>query len=145
MSERYAGPADSARVEESSPHDDALIRRPLLGRVVVVAGHAPALATLATALVDAGALVAFVAPAGSAPTADAQVRADPADPQVWERIAPHVEQRLGPVDGVVTDATTRPIVEVVFGPDLLRRGHGAVIVGADLPVRAVVSALLDMP
>jgi hypothetical protein len=135
MSERYAAPADCARVSDS----------PLLGRVVVVAGHAPTLASLAAALVDAGALVAFVAPNASAPTADAQVHADPADPQVWERIAPHVEQRLGPVDGVVTDAATRPTVEAVFGPDLLRRGHGAVLVGDDLPAEAVVSALLGRP
>ena len=110
-----------------------------------MAGHAPTLASLAAALVDAGALVAFVAPNASAPTADAQVHADPADRQVWERIAPHVEQRLGPVDGVVTDAVTEPVVEEVFGPDLVRRGHGAVVVGDDLPAAAVVSALLDMP
>ena len=119
--------------------------RPLEGRVIVVAGHAATLASLAAALVDAGALVAFVAPNASAPIADAQVHADPADPQVWERIAPHIEQRLGPVDGVVTDAETRETVEAVFGPDLLRRGHGLVLVGDGLPVETLISALLDMP
>src|SRR4051794_26600938 len=80
MCARYAGPADSARVSET----------PLQGRVVVVAGHAPGLVALAGALVEKGALVAFVAPSGTAPTAHAQVRADPLDADVWERVAPHV-------------------------------------------------------
>ena len=71
--------------------------------------------------------------------------ADPADPGVWVRIAPHVEQRLGPVDGVVTDAVSLVTAEAVFGPDLLRRGHGSVLAGAGLPVADVVSALLGRP
>jgi hypothetical protein len=118
---------------------------PLLGRVVVVAGHAPELSANATALVAAGAMVGVVSPAPEAPDAQASVRADATDPTVWERIAPHVEQRLGPVDGVVTDAVTRPIAEQVFGPDLVRRGHGVVLVADGLSTDDLVSALLDMP
>jgi NAD(P)-dependent dehydrogenase (short-subunit alcohol dehydrogenase family) len=123
---------------------------PLLGRVVVVAGRVTGLSRLATALVDAGALVAYVAPTDAVPVAHASVRADPADPSVWERIAPHVEQRLGPVDGVVTDAATAATVEAVFGPDLVRRGHGSVFVVDelavdDLGIDSVVSALLGTP
>ena len=135
MCARYSRPTDCAPVSECR----------LLGRVVVVAGHAPGLAALSAALVDAGALVAFVGPDASVPSAQASVRADPRDPAVWERIAPHVEQRLGPVDGVVTDAPTAAIVDAVFGPDFGRRGHGAVIVGDELSVDAVVSALLGRP
>ena len=120
----------------------AVTDTPLLGRVVVVAGHASGLARLAADLVECGAFVAYVGPERSVPVARASVRADPTDPTVWERIALHVEQHLGPVDGVVTDAVTRPVVVEVFGPDLVRRGHGSVLVGDDLPVADVVSALL---
>lgn len=126
--------------------DFALVTEtPLLGRVVVVAGHAPDLAALAADLVGAGALVAFVAPDGGVPAAQASVRADPADSTVWERIAPHVEQRLGPVDGVVTDARSEATVRAVFGPDLVRRGHGSVLLADGLTVDGVVSALLGTP
>jgi hypothetical protein len=80
------------------------------------------------------------------PAAQASVRADPADPTVWERIAMHVEQHLGPVDGVVSDARTEAVVRAVFEPDLVRRGHGRVVVlGADEGVDDAVSALLGTP
>jgi NAD(P)-dependent dehydrogenase (short-subunit alcohol dehydrogenase family) len=132
--------ADSAPVTKTPlPHSR------MQGRVVVVAGHATGLAGLATSLVEAGALVAYVAPTDALPVAQASVRADPADPSVWERIAPHVEQRLGPVDGVVTDAASAATVQAVFGPDLVRRGHGAVLVVDDLAVDSVISALLGTP
>jgi hypothetical protein len=126
------GRADSAPVTGSR----------LLGRVYVVAGGEPGLVDVAAALVDAGAFVAFVAVELTAVSAHTNFRADPGDPGVWERVAPYVEQRLGPVDGVVTDRATRPVVDAVFAADIRRRGHGDVVVvsPADEVVQ-VVSAL----
>lgn len=100
----------------------------LTGRVVVVAGDDRLLVAVARSAAAAGALVAVVAP--SRPTLPGALcfRADPADTEAWSRIAPHVEQRLGPVDAVVTDARTAAACEAVFGQDLRRRGHGAVVV-----------------
>lgn len=102
----------------------------LLGRVVVVAGSHPTFPDLVAKLVDAGAFVAFVSTTGGGPVAHAGFKTDPADPVVWERVAPHVEQRLGPVDLVVGDAHTGQLLESVFRPDLVRRGHGDVVVAA---------------
>jgi hypothetical protein len=99
----------------------------LLGRVVVVAGGHPGFPGLVDALVEAGAFVAFVAADATAPAAHAGFRADPTDPQVWERVAPHVEQRLGPVDAVVVDGSADAVVRSVFLTDLRRRGHGDVL------------------
>jgi hypothetical protein len=102
----------------------------VLGRVVVVAGEHPAFPDLVNALTDAGAFVAFVSATRTVPSAGASFRADPADPSVWGRVAPHVEQRLGPVDVVVAEAACLTVVEPVFLPDLRRRGHGAVLTAA---------------
>jgi hypothetical protein len=98
-----------------------------LGRVVVVAGDRPVLAEVAAQLVAAGAFVATVSTLIRVPTAQLSFRADPGDAQVWQRVAPHVEQHLGPVDAVVTDDIRQQLLEEVFGADLRRRGHGAVI------------------
>jgi hypothetical protein len=54
-------------------------------------------------------------------------RADPLDPATWERLYPHIEQRLGPVDAVLADPTALAVIEAVFRPDMLRRGHGAIV------------------
>jgi hypothetical protein len=54
-------------------------------------------------------------------------RADPLDPATWERLYPHIEQRLGPVDAVLADPSALDIIEAVFRPDMLRRGHGAIV------------------
>jgi hypothetical protein len=119
----------------------------LLGRVVVVAGADARLAAVAAAATAAQAQVAVVSTA-LAPSTDATVRfnADPCDPDAWERIAVHVEQHLGPVDGVVTDDAGRPAVEAVFAVDLARRGRPAVVVvRPDDDVEAVVTRLRDTP
>jgi hypothetical protein len=99
----------------------------LAGRVFIVAGSGARLGEMADALAAAHALVAVV---GSIPIASeiaAHFHADPVDESVWERVVPHVEQRLGPIDGVITDESARSIGERLVGPDLRRRGHGAVI------------------
>jgi NAD(P)-dependent dehydrogenase (short-subunit alcohol dehydrogenase family) len=115
----------------------------LLGRVVVVAGSHPTFPDLVTALTDAGAFVAFVSSAGGRSVAHAGFNADPTDPAVWERVAPHVEQRLGPVDLVVGDAGTVDVLEPVFRPDLLRRGHGDVVTAAaDVTPELLLSQLV---
>jgi len=101
----------------------------LAGRVVVVAGTEAILGPIASALQSAGASVAFVASAQLARTDVAvHFRTDPTDPDVWDRVSMHVEQHLGPVDAVVTDAGTAGTVRAAFAADLLRRGHGDVVV-----------------
>ncbi|HET7530651.1 MAG TPA: hypothetical protein VFJ98_06790 [Mycobacteriales bacterium] len=113
----------------------------LLGRVVVVAGEHPAFAELVAALADAGAFVAFVSAEQTVSSASASFRADPADPSVWERVAPHVEQRLGPVDVVLADSGCTTTVAPVFLPDLRRRGHGDVLTA---PADAAMTELLTL-
>ena len=118
----------------------------LLGRVIVVAGADPALAHAAHLALDAGAQVAVVSTSLQVDDATLRFRADPSDIDVWERIAMHVEQHLGPVDGVVTDERCAATVAPVFAPDLARRGHGdVVIVSADTEPGSVLTRLAHMP
>jgi hypothetical protein len=115
----------------------------LVGRVFVIAGDEKKLALLAAEALHAEARVAVVSRTLPAST-EATVRftADPRDPDAWERIAMYVEQHLGPVDGVVTDEQSRVVVEAVFGPDLARRGRGAVrVVLPEDDVEALVTQL----
>jgi len=104
---------------------------PFAGRVFVVAGSAPVFGAIADALVAADAAVALVGRVTTANDPAAHFRADPGDAAVWERVVPHVEQRLGPIDGVLTGAECHDIAESLVAPDLARRGHGAVISVAD--------------
>jgi hypothetical protein len=119
----------------------------LLGRVVVVAGSDPHLADAADLALAGGALVAVISRSLRDETsATVRFNADPCDPDAWERIAMHVEQHLGPVDGVITDDPSRSVVEAVFGPDLARRRHGAVMVARpDDDIEALLTALADTP
>ena len=89
----------------------------------------------------AGAVVALVSPDHAIDDVALRFRADPTEPEVWDRVAMHVEQHLGPVDGVVTDAGAAAVVTAVFAPDLRRRGHGQVVVVNDDDVASVVSRL----
>src|SRR4051812_12038153 len=76
----------------------------LNGWVVVVAGEDPALADVARASLAAGAAVGVVSKTlGDAAPAWVLFRADPGDRDAGARIARHIEQHLGPVEGVVTD------------------------------------------
>src|SRR5207248_10162948 len=52
---------------------------------------------------------------------------DPTLRDTWDRIAAHVEQRLGPVDAVVADEHCARLLREVFGADFDRRGHGGVV------------------
>jgi hypothetical protein len=119
----------------------------MIGRVVVVAGEDTSLAGVAAAAVEAGASVAVVSrtlPDDVAATV--RFRADPGDRAAWERVAMHVEQHLGPVDGVVGDRAHADVLAAVFAADLARRGHGAVVTmtGGDEPA-AVLTRLRGTP
>jgi len=104
----------------------------MLGRIVVVAGETQALAVVAADAVAAGASVAVVSHTLSDDVpASLRFRANPADPAVWDRVAMHIEQHLGPVDGVATDEASYDVVSSVFAEDLVRRGHGAVVSVSD--------------
>ena len=101
----------------------------LTGRVVVVAGEATDVGPVAAALQSAGAQVALVAVATRARTdVTVHVRADPADPTVWDRVTMHVEQHLGPVDAAVADPRTAARARDALAADLRRRGHGDIVV-----------------
>lgn len=117
----------------------------LLGRVVVVAGEDATLAAVAAAAADAGASVGVVSRTlpDDVP-ATVRFRADPAAAATWDRVGMHVEQHLGPVDGVATDTIAQATVESVFGPDLVRRGHGDVVVVTPAEsVAALLSRMVD--
>lgn len=118
--------------------------RDLVGRVVVVAGEDEALARVAATAAAAGASVAVVST--SLPddvAATVRFRADPRTAEVWDRLAMHIEQHLGPVDGVATDGASDDVVAAVFDADLGRRGHGSVVVPRpDEPADDVVRRLL---
>jgi len=98
-----------------------------IGRVFVVAGSEPLLGAVADALTAADALVAVIGDVAVTAGVAAHFRADATDVQVWNRAVPHAEQRLGPIDGVVADESTRAIAERLLEADLRRRGHGAVV------------------
>ena len=118
----------------------------LAGHVFIVAGSEPKLGEIADALTTAGALVAVVGPLAPIMDVATHFRTDPTDRQVWERVVPHVEQRLGPIDGVVADHATHTLGEEFVGPDLCRRGHGAVIaVDGGAAVDDVLRKLIGTP
>lgn len=97
--------------------------------MVVVAGDEATVGPIAAALHATGALVALVARAPAArDDVTVHLRADPYDDGVWDRVAMHVEQHLGPVDAVVADASAVEPVRRAFAADLRRRGHGGVVV-----------------
>jgi NADP-dependent 3-hydroxy acid dehydrogenase YdfG len=57
------------------------------------------------------------------------VVSDPADPGTWERVIPHAEQRLGPIDVVVamgSDDDRRAVLAAVL-PDMTARGRGVIV------------------
>lgn len=115
---------------------------PLAGRVIIAAGEGERIDAVVAALLDGDALVAVVAQRTSASHAPAWFRVDPTDPEVWQRVVPHVEQRLGPIDAAVTTADVHELVSGLLETDMRRRGHGAVIdVDAALDAADVVRSL----
>jgi hypothetical protein len=103
--------------------------QPLQGRVVIVAGAIAVAGPIAAALQSAGATVALVSQAATArDDVTVHLRADPSQADVWERIAMHVEQHLGPVDAAVADAAAAPATRHALATDLARRRRGDVVV-----------------
>ena len=134
---------------------DGAATKPLSGHVVVVAAHTGA-ARAAVALTEAGAAVAVISDepdavriveenvAGSNPLL--AFRADPTDPEVWARVVPHLEQRLGPIDAVAADRESHDAVPTTLLDDLRRRGHGGVVAIEEVEVvSAVIQAIRRTP
>jgi NAD(P)-dependent dehydrogenase (short-subunit alcohol dehydrogenase family) len=66
--------------------------------------------------------------------------ADPASPDTWQRVAQHIEQRLGPIDiaVVIAPEATRALVITVLMPDMAARRRGVIVeAGADVRALAV--------
>jgi hypothetical protein len=72
------------------------------------------------------------------------VTADPADPAVWQRVGPHAEQRLGPIDVVVLagPAAVRDLVVATLLPDMSARKRGVIIeIAADATDRRLADGV----
>jgi NAD(P)-dependent dehydrogenase (short-subunit alcohol dehydrogenase family) len=124
----------------------------LAGKVAIVTGtHADVVLDVVRAFVANQMPVAVVAPDHDAmndatdlfnETALASgvaVTGDPSDGALWQRIAPHTEQRLGPIDIVVLagDRATHDVVVAALLPDMAARRRGVLVeVGKDLQPRA---------
>jgi NAD(P)-dependent dehydrogenase (short-subunit alcohol dehydrogenase family) len=123
----------------------------LAGKTMIVAGESSYILAVTRALAANGALLAIVAPdrgvveqslaiAELAGGAVFGMTADPSSAVVWKRIASHIEQRLGPIDVVVSIATapTRRVIASALLPDMAARQRGVLIeAGAKVPTRAM--------
>jgi len=68
------------------------------------------------------------------------VTGDPGDPALWQRVTPHAEQRLGPIDIVVLagEVTMRDLVVNRLLPDMAARRRGVIVeLGPDLTARTM--------
>lgn len=112
----------------------------LTGKAVVAVGDTAQLVEVTRQLAANRMLIAVVArdralvrrAVETAEELDAMVNgftADPADPAVWERIRPHIEQRLGPIDVVICagDPGARATVVAALVPDMKARRRGVLI------------------
>jgi hypothetical protein len=122
---------------------------------MIVAGESSYLLDIATALSANGVLLAIVAPdrvlvERAVRIAEDQdgvvfgITADPSNRTVWKRIAPHIEQRLGPIDVAVVVATapTRRVISTTLLPDMTARGRGVLIeAGAKVPTRKTAAGV----
>jgi NADP-dependent 3-hydroxy acid dehydrogenase YdfG len=112
----------------------------LTGKAVIVVSESSVVVEVVRALASNGTLLAIVAPdrgvvdraVAVAEELDAPVLGmtlDPASPEVWERVAPHIEQRLGPIDIAVVIATeaTRRVVIAALVPDMAARRRGVIV------------------
>jgi NAD(P)-dependent dehydrogenase (short-subunit alcohol dehydrogenase family) len=121
----------------------------LTGKAVIVAGDSSHITEIVRGFAANGALLAIVAADRSivgdavrvAEGLDAAVlgmTADPAAMAVWERLAPHIEQRLGPIDIAIAigGAPLRAVITDAMLPDMTSRGRG-VLVEIDADLRAV--------
>jgi hypothetical protein len=112
----------------------------LRGRVAVIAGDGPELVPICQRLLAGGVSLAVVGPdrtivqAAIADVPDPSLTvvpmtADPSDPEVWDRLVPHAEQRLGPID-IAVAIGPKPLRDLAYDrlvADMIRRGHGVFI------------------
>jgi hypothetical protein len=112
----------------------------LTGKAAIVAGKSPRITEVVRGLAANGTLLAIVsgdrdtvddavAVAESLDVAVLGMTADPSSAAVWERIAPHIEQRLGPIDVVVVlgEQTMRDVVRAAVLPDMTARHRGVLV------------------
>jgi hypothetical protein len=118
----------------------------LTGKAVIVTGDLPALVDIVGGLAANGALTAVIGPrrelldaavglAVSSGATAVGMTADPTGAAVWERLAPQIEQRLGPIDIVIAagDETMRSTVRTAVQPDMAARRRGVVVeIGAQV-------------
>lgn len=110
----------------------------------MVAGTGESLLEIVRAVISERALVAVVSSdhalvatavglAEASGTPILGLTSDPADADVWQRNAPHIEQRLGPIDVVIAvgPPELRSPVENALAPDLAARHHGVVVMVGD--------------
>lgn len=123
----------------------------LTGKAVIVAGDSPWIVEVVRGLAANGVLLAIVADdrtivddavrvAEALDTAVVGMTADPASPSVWERVAPHIEQRLGPIDVAVAvgGAAMREVMSSAVLPDMTAR-HRGVLIEVDANVSIVTT------
>lgn len=124
---------------------DWMARYPdLAGKVALVTGDHPGVVAIAATLAANGAPLGVIT--SERATVDAALAAaestnamgvvgDPGDPATWERVVPHAEQRLGPLDIVVafdSPAQRQAVISATL-PDMAARRRGVVIeVGAEV-------------
>lgn len=127
----------------------------LAGKVAVLAGSSSVLAevmrelcrnSVASALVvEDRALVAVATDyADQLGVASLGIVADPGSLDTWQRVAPHIEQRLGPIDiaVVVAPAATRLLVVTALIPDMTARRRGVIVeAGAEVAPLAMPNGL----
>jgi hypothetical protein len=112
----------------------------LTGKAIIVAGDSRRLIEVVRGFAANAALLAIVAAdrdivdeavqvAESLDAAVVGMTADPASAEVWERIRPHIEQRLGPIDVAVTigAAPLRQAVSAALLADMAARRRGVLI------------------
>jgi NAD(P)-dependent dehydrogenase (short-subunit alcohol dehydrogenase family) len=107
---------------------------------MVIAVESGDAAEICAALAGNGAILAVVSADRSTVDRDVAVAeaagavvigftADASDPAAWQRIAPHVEQRLGPIDVAVAIGSepARRVVADALATDMAARSRGVII------------------
>ncbi|HVW81229.1 MAG TPA: hypothetical protein VHB69_09860 [Mycobacteriales bacterium] len=124
----------------------------LAGKVAVIAGTASVLKRVGTVLSDNGVLCAVVVDdrgvvdevvqhADAMQLKSMGIVADPTQLDTWERVRPHIEQRLGPIDigVVIAPPAARALMLSALLPDMAARRRGVLVEAGSVVER------LDMP
>lgn len=116
----------------TSTHGDRL-----RGRVAVIAGDGGEVVPVCRLLLSHGVSLLVVAPdrevvqravaeVGDPSLTVVPITAEPTSPEAWDRLVPHAEQRLGPIDIAVAigSKALRDLTHDRLIGDMVRRGHG---------------------